>query len=293
MDLGRIMVAFGYHGDLFHGSQIQPNVPTVQKAIELALRKISWWSDGCLEMSSRTDAGVSVRMNLACIDVPLRVWEEVDKKTILRILNNRFSEGLCAWDVIKVESNVRSRAAISRTYLYRTELIEEWSSEIDEQLFQEACRLIIGTHNFTNFCKLEEDKNPIRTISNCEPWYSSDGRLIGLMITSEAFLWNQVRRLAAAITGVASRRFPLDIFKSALNEPDVLVDLGRAQSNGLILWSIEHKFSQGMGLKCNPDTTGFSIPPDQRYRFKRWLFMAKLELGLLIERDWEDSLNSV
>lgn len=292
MDLGRIMVAFGYHGDLFHGSQIQPNVPTVQKAIELALRKISWWSDGCLEMSSRTDAGVSVRMNLACIDVPLRVWEEVDKKTILRILNNRFSEGLCAWDVIKVESNVRSRAAISRTYLYRTELIEEWSSEIDEQLFQEACGLIIGTHNFTNFCKLEEDKNPIRTISNCEPWYSSDGRLIGLMITSEAFLWNQVRRLAAAITGVATRRFPLDIFKSALNEPDVLVDLGRAQSNGLILWSIEHKFSQGMGLKCNPDTTGFSIPPDQRYRFKRWLFMAKLELGLLIERDWKDSLNS-
>ena len=71
-------------------------------------------------------------------------------------------------------------------------------------------------------------------------------------------------------------------------------DFYRELSNvNLKLWSIEHKFSQGMGLKCNPDTTGFSIPPDQRYRFKRWLFMAKLELGLLIERDWEDSLNSV
>jgi tRNA pseudouridine38-40 synthase len=291
LDLGRLMVAFGYHGGLFHGSQIQPNVPTVQKAIEDALRKVSWWSDGCLEMSSRTDGGVSVRMNLACIDVPLTVWNEVDKKTILRVLNNRFPEGLCAWDVIKVESNVRSRAAKARTYLYRTELIEEWSSGVDEKLFHEACDVIMGTHNFSNFCKLEEDKNPIRTIDRCEPWFSSDGRIIGVLICSEAFLWNQVRRLAAAITGVSVGRIQLDTLKSALDEPEVLVDLGRAPPNGLILWSIRHQFSKEMGLHCNPDTNGFSVPPEKRYRFKRWLSMAKLEMGLLLERDWEDSLN--
>ena len=287
------MVAFGYHGDLFHGSQIQPNVPTVQKAIENALRKVSWWSDGCLEMSSRTDAGVSVRMNLACIDVPITVWNEVDKKTILRVLNNRFPEGLCAWDVIKVESNIRSRAAKARTYLFRTELIEEWSSGIDDELFLNACNIMIGTHDFTNFCKLEEDKNPIRTIDMCEPWYSSDGRIIGILICSEAFLWNQVRRIAAAITGVAVGRIKFTSLESALNKPEIPLDLGRAQSNGLILWSIEHQFSQGMGLHCNPDTIGFSTAPKKKYRFKRWLSMAKLEMGLLLERDWEDSLNSI
>ena len=287
------MVAFGYHGDFFHGSQIQPNVPTVQKAIEDALRKVSWWSDGCLEMSSRTDAGVSVRMNLACIDVPLTVWNEVNKKTILRVLNNRFPEGLCAWDVIKVKSNVRSRAANARTYLFRTELIEEWSSGVDEKLFIAACKTMIGTHDFTNFCKLEEDKNPVRTIDRCEPWYSSDGRIIGILVCSEAFLWNQVRRLSAAITGVAVGRIKLDELQSALDKPEVLVDLGRAQSNGLILWSIEHQFSQEMGLNCKPDTIGFSIPPEKRFRFNRWLSMAKLEMGLLLERDWEESLNSI
>jgi tRNA pseudouridine38-40 synthase len=265
----------------------------VQKAIENALRKVSWWSDGCLEMSSRTDAGVSVRMNLACIDVPITVWNEVDKKTILRVLNNRFPEGLCAWDVIKVESNIRSRAAKARTYLFRTELIEEWSSGIDDELFLNACKIMIGTHDFTNFCKLEEDKNPIRTIDMCEPWYSSDGRIIGILICSEAFLWNQVRRIAAAITGVAVGRIKFTSLESALNKPEIPLDLGRAQSNGLILWSIEHQFSQGMGLHCNPDTIGFSIAPKKKYRFKRWLSMAKLEMGLLLERDWEDSLNSI
>ena len=285
------MVAFGYHGSHFHGSQIQPDVPTVQKAIENALRKVSWWTDGCLEMSSRTDAGVSVRMNLACIDIPITVWKEVEKKTILKVLNNRFPEGLCAWDLVKVSSDVRSRAAKNRTYLNRTELIEEWSSGINENLFIDACEFIIGTHNFTNFCKLEEDKNPIRTIDFCKPWYSSDGRIIGIYLSSEAFLWNQVRRLAAAITGVATGRINFDIFKSALENPESSVDLGRAPSNGLILWSIEHQYSERMGLDCEPDTNGFSTPPEKRHRFKRWLSMAKLEMGMLIERDWENSLN--
>ena len=291
MTRGRIMVAFGYHGSHFHGSQIQPDVPTVQKAIETALRKVSWWTDGCLEMSSRTDAGVSVRMNLACIDIPITVWNDVEKKTILKVLNNRFPEGLCAWDLVKVDSNVRSRAAKNRTYLYRTELIEEWSSGIDEELFSKACDLIIGTHNFTNFCKLEEDKNPIRTIDYCRPWYSSDGRIIGLFICSEAFLWNQVRRLAAAITGVSTGRINFDTFKSALENPEITADLGRAPSNGLILWSIEHKNSSKMGLDSEPDTEDFSHPPGKKHKFKRWLSMAKLEIGLFLEKDWESSLN--
>ncbi len=291
MTRGRVMVAFGYHGSHFHGSQIQPDVPTVQKAIETALRKVSWWTDGCLEMSSRTDAGVSVRMNLACIDIPITVWNDVEKKTILKVLNNRFPEGLCAWDLVKVDSNVRSRAAKNRTYLYRTELIEEWSSGIDEELFSKACDLIIGTHNFTNFCKLEEDKNPIRTIDYCRPWYSSDGRIIGLFICSEAFLWNQVRRLAAAITGVSTGRISFDTFKSALENPEITADLGRAPSNGLILWSIEHENSSKMGLDSEPDTEDFSHPPEKKHKFKRWLSMAKLEIGLFLEKDWESSLN--
>ena len=239
------MVAFGYHGSHFHGSQIQPDVPTVQKAIETALRKVSWWTDGCLEMSSRTDAGVSVRMNLACIDIPITVWNDVEKKTILKVLNNRFPEGLCAWDLVKVDSNVRSRAAMNRTYLYRTELIEEWSSGIDEELFSKACDLIIGTHNFTNFCKLEEDKTRLEQLITAGlvffRWenYWSIHMLRG-------FLWNQVRRLAAAITGVSTGRISFDTFKSALENPEIMADLGRAPSNGLILWSIEHENSSKM-----------------------------------------------
>ena len=55
----RFLVALGYHGNSFHGSQIQPDVGTVEGSMRDALRRLTWWSEGCLEMSSRTDAGVS------------------------------------------------------------------------------------------------------------------------------------------------------------------------------------------------------------------------------------------
>ena len=59
MDSDRVMVAMGYHGDAFHGSQVQPGIRTVAGALMRALERLGWWRDSCLEMSSRTDAGVS------------------------------------------------------------------------------------------------------------------------------------------------------------------------------------------------------------------------------------------
>ena len=151
----------------------------------------------------------------------------------------------------------------------------------------------MGDHNFTNFCRLEKGINPNRTIDHCDPWYSEGGRLVGFSIKSEAFLWNQVRRIASALTGVVAGRINIDEVKSALNSPEISSDLGRNQSNGLILWAIEHKDSDGMGLDSIADTSSFSVQPIDKSRYKRWLSMAKLEMGLLLEREWLNSLNSI
>ena len=81
------MVAFGYHGAEFHGSQIQPDVRTVQGEIKIALEKLGWWSDNCLEISSRTDSGVSVRMNLATISIPTEIAKSITESTFISALN--------------------------------------------------------------------------------------------------------------------------------------------------------------------------------------------------------------
>ena len=88
MDSGRVMVALGYHGDSFHGSQTQPGIRTVEGSLVKALDRLGWWSKNCLEMSSRTDAGVSVRMNLVRIDLPSEVAGSIQRTNLLRALND-------------------------------------------------------------------------------------------------------------------------------------------------------------------------------------------------------------
>ena len=64
----RVRLAFtiGYIGRHYHGSQIQPDVTTVQGELIRVFRKLKWLDDNSghnLVLSSRTDAGVNVRRN--------------------------------------------------------------------------------------------------------------------------------------------------------------------------------------------------------------------------------------
>ncbi|MBJ36603.1 MAG: hypothetical protein CMB68_04525, partial [Euryarchaeota archaeon] len=209
------MVALGYHGDSFHGSQTQPGIRTVEGSLVRALERLGWWSPNCLEMSSRTDAGVSVRMNLARIDLPSEVAESIQRTNLLRALNDNLPIGMIAWGAERIPEDTRIRHSTSRHYLYRTEVSHDWPREVDVDAFTEACSSLQGQHDFTNLCRLDEGKNPIRTVDECIPWTTDEGRIIGISVKSRAFLWNQVRRMASAISGVASGRNSIEDILSA------------------------------------------------------------------------------
>ena len=114
MDSDLMMVAFGYHGAKFHGSQIQPDVRTVQGEIKRAIEKLGWWSESCLEMSSRTDSGVSVRMNLATILLPKKIAKIIDEASLVSALNDHLPEDLVVWRACRVPVGTRSRIAEKR-----------------------------------------------------------------------------------------------------------------------------------------------------------------------------------
>ena len=287
----RFLVALGYHGDSFHGSQIQPDVGTVEGSMRDALRRLSWWSEGCLEMSSRTDAGVSVRMNLARIDLPRSVSEKISPDSIVRALNDHLPKGAVAISANRAPHNSRVRYADLRSYLYRLDTIEEWPSECEYDAILEACSLVEGQHDFTNLSRLESDKDPIRTVDRCIPWTSDDGRLIGFSIQAKSFIWNQVRRIASAFAGIASGRISILDLESALNSPEVTVDLGRAPPEGLVLWNISHKDFDSPFSGEMPISTTFSIRPSDPREYRRWVSLSKYEIGLVLEREWMSRLS--
>ena len=123
----------------------------------------------------------------------------------------------------------------------------------------------------------------------CEPWYSSDGRIIGILICSEAFLWNQVRRTAMAIHQLALGEITPEQVRSAIEHPEISVDFGVAPPDWLILWGVEWEDSPipDSFSECNH----FSSPPPpsrvaERTMRKRWRQAAKTEMKTLLHLEW-------
>lgn len=291
MQRDRFMVAVGYHGHAFHGSQIQPDVRTVEGSISNALQRLTWWTEGCLEMSSRTDAGVSVRFNLARIDLPRTVSKQANESSIIRALNDHLPVGAVVLSASKVPDESKVRYADSRKYLYRLECIEEWPSLPDPDLLSSACQMIEGKHDFSNLSKIEDDRDPIRTVDECRPWVSGDGRPVGFVICAKSFLWNQVRRIASAFSGISSGRLELMDLDLAMRKPEIPVDMGRAPSEGLVLWEISHLDIANPLPNEIPEPNNLSTRPEDPREYRRWLSMSGYEISTLLENEWRSRLN--
>ena len=291
MDSDRFLVALGYHGHAFHGSQIQPDVRTVEGSIRQALQRLSWWEEGCLEMSSRTDAGVSVRINLARIDLPTSVSKQASEASILRALNDNLPVGVVALSTNRAPSDSKVRYADFRTYLFRLETIEEWPFEPEVGQLTEACSMVEGEHDFSNLSRFEDGRDPVRNIESCTPWAYSDGSPIGFSIKARSFVWNQVRRIASAFSGIASGRIGITDLKHALDNPGVSVDLGRAPSEGLVLWGISHPDFKSSMSDDLPSASRFTSRPEDPREYRRWMSMAEYEMSSILESEWMSRLS--
>ena len=280
-----MMVAFGYHGAKFHGSQIQPDVRTVQGELKQAIERLGWWHESCLEMSSRTDSGVSVRMNLATISLPTDIANVIDQSSLVSALNDHLPEDLVVWKACRVPEGTRSRIAEKRLYIYRLEMIPGWPSDVEYERFSNACNLFVGQHDFTNFCRLDSGRSPIRNIESCQPWQDSSGRIVGFSVVAESFLWNQIRRMASSLHKFAKNDIELDEIALALEKPEETLDFGLAPADGLILWSLGHRdFSHKFEIPNIIE--GISIPPKGKRAHKQWLNLAKMENSSILEREW-------
>ena len=280
-----MMVAFGYHGAKFHGSQIQPDVRTVQGELKQAIERLGWWHESCLEMSSRTDSGVSVRMNLATISLPTDIANVIDQSSLVSALNDHLPEDIVVWKACRVPEGTRSRIAEKRLYIYRLEMIPSWPSDVEYERFSNACNLFVGQHDFTNFCRLDSGRSPIRNIESCQPWQDSSGRIVGFSVVAESFLWNQIRRMASSLHKFVKNDIELDEIALALEKPEETLDFGLAPADGLILWSLGHRdFSHKFEIPNIIE--GISIPPKGKRAHKQWLNLAKMENSSILEREW-------
>ena len=224
-------------------------------------------------------------MNLATISLPRDIANVIDESSLVSALNDHLPDDLVVWKACRVPEGTRSRSAEKRLYIYRLEMIPGWPSDVEYERFSSACNLFIGQHDFTNFCRLDSVRSPIRNIDSCQPWQDSSGRIVGFTVVGDSFLWNQIRRMASSLHKFAKKDIELDEIALALEKPEETLDLGLAPADGLILWSLGHRdFSHKFEVPNIIE--GISIPPKGKRVHKRWLNLARMENSSILEREW-------
>ena len=222
----RVAVRFAYLGEGFSGSQIQPRARTVEGEMRSALHKVCGLDDPDLDLriASRTDKGVNALGNVAVFRTGIE-----DPETLLRALN-AVSDGVFYTAFAEVDEDFNPRHASSREYRYVLP-----SKDLDVDLARECAGLFVGEHDFARFCR-PDGKPTVVTIDSID--VSTEGETVVLTYHARFFLWNMVRRTAAAIRSVASGHSTLDDVRSALDGNDV--NFGIARADALTLTSVDY-----------------------------------------------------
>jgi len=205
-----------YEGGAFRGFQRQPGLPTVQEALELALRPLGL--AGRLDAAARTDAGVHALAQVVTF------WSRVahDPDRLRAAVNAATPPGLLCLAAARVPGSAHARAWATRrryVYLVGTPAPEAlrayaWSlpdarafpgvpaTRLDAGAMGEALAQAVGEHDFAGFARPGEQRGTVRTVLRAEVVEAADQPLWALVIEGRGFLRAMVRNLAG--TAVAA-----------------------------------------------------------------------------------------
>ena len=245
----RYAAEVSYDGSKFSGWQVQPNQPTVQQAIESSLSLLNGRHTPAAG-AGRTDAGVHARAQVCSFDME-KEWEP---RRLLLAVNANLPEGVSFIRAACVPQDFHARfSAVQREYRYFI-----WNSSAiypyikgrvcwlkaggyDWQAASAAAKLILGTHDFRNFCHIEgSEHSTVRTISKIK--LHRRGPLVTLKICGDGFLHNMVRIIMGNLEAAALGKLGEADIRALLSGEKSRGDGGRTLSpEGLYLWKITYK----------------------------------------------------
>lgn len=249
-------ITIQYKGTRYLGWQIQPESAglTVQGELNRSLKAISKSDEVHSMGSGRTDAGVHALAQVAKVSMPLEIMPE----SLVKALNAHLPDDI---RVIHAELSsadfIPTVHAKSKEYHYRftcdrnpsalqNELLANCFFELDFEKMNEACKLLIGEHDFTNFfCEGSEVSSFVREIYRCEivkvpgeGWMLPEHYV--LKIEGNGFLKQMVRLIMGALWSVGRGKVSIEDFKGALS-PQKRPKLGPvAPANGLYMVRVNY-----------------------------------------------------
>lgn len=217
-----IKLIIEYDGTDFVGWQRQPNGRSVQEVIEKTLANLLQ-EDVNVIGSGRTDSGVHARGQVANFRCNSIMKIEQMQKGLSALL----PEDVCIHGAEDVDFDFHARySAKSRKYSYAittepTALRRRYAwlvkYKIEHTILDECANLVLGTHDFEGFCKLDAGNEHYLSNVLQSKWKNESTNMI-YEIEANRFLYGMVRGLVGTMLDVARGYCNIDDFKSVLNE---------------------------------------------------------------------------
>ena len=242
-----------YDGTTYAGWQRQPDRPTIQSALEDALRRITRQSISTIS-ASRTDAGVHALGQVVGFqsDHPLlpREWTRALNGVLPKTISVRQTE-------VTADGFHARYDAYAKTYEYRIinqparpalDRLRVWqvAKPLDVNVMREASRHVLGQHDCTSFQGPNAStKNPVCTIHQID--WSQDGSVLRFTIRADRFLKQMVRALVGTLVEIGHGKRSPDALSAILEAKDRRAAGLTAPPQGLYLLHVHYKTEDAEG----------------------------------------------
>jgi len=227
----RYALKIEYHGGPFSGWQRQSSRPSVQAAVEAALRKLEPDAPG-IAAAGRTDTGVHATGQVAHCELS-RDW---DPFRLCEALNFHLRpQPVAILAAAAVDNDFHARfSALNRRYLFRVisrraplalEVGLAWQvrNELALAPMQAAAAHLLGHHDFTTFRSSTcQAASPLKTLDRLEIEEIAlpHGTEFRFHVQARSFLHNQVRSFVGTLERVGAGAWEPGAVKAALQARD-------------------------------------------------------------------------
>ncbi|MGE5405398.1 MAG: tRNA pseudouridine(38-40) synthase TruA [Candidatus Saccharibacteria bacterium] len=242
----RIKLTIEYDGTDFNGFQRQPELRTVDQALEKAIIKVTG-EPTRVTGAGRTDAGVHALGQVVAFDTE----SSVPPERFALALNSYLPEDL---QVIKSEEAADDfhprRSAVNKTYRYRVYREREaytfwrryahlYAGDLNIEDMQAAAAMVVGEHDFRSFMASGSTvEDTVRTIFDFtvveeKPWLTFE-------VTGNGFLYNMVRNLVGTLLEVGRGAMTVSQFREVVESRNRTLAGPTAPANGLFLVEVRY-----------------------------------------------------
>jgi tRNA pseudouridine38-40 synthase len=243
----RYKLTIEYDGAPFCGWQLQDNLPSVQGALEAAVKAMSG-EDVRVHGAGRTDAGVHALAQVAHCDIA-KPFAPDRLRDGLNAHLRPHPIGVLAAEIVPETFEARF-SAVRRHYLYRIvntranlalDVGRVWRAprRLDAQAMHRAAQRLVGKHDFTTFRDTEcQAKSPEKTLDQLD--VTREGDAIRIITSARSFLHSQVRSMVGSLVWVGEGRWSADDLAAALAARDRAACGPVAPPQGLYLVRVDY-----------------------------------------------------